>query len=212
MSSRIYEHSTNRRWSPALGVTVLALLLPAAAGADTFCAPAPCKEGTPVGTVQQAIDRADDRSGPDTVAIAPGTHNLGTGAQVRGPDTEVRGAGIGVTIVTANAVPFENQTGGGRIVLAGRMSRLSDLTVRLPSAVTRSYAPVEGARVLGGEVERVRVDMVGSSFNDQSSPLGMSVADSELRDVEVAFRVNPVRPSACTTSARRCARAPRSTA
>jgi hypothetical protein len=186
MPSRICQQSAITRRGPAVAVVALAVLCPAHASADTFCAPEPCSEGTPVGTVQQAIDRADSRSGPDTVAIAPGTHNLGRGVQVRGPDTEVRGAGIGTTIVTADAVPANNQ-GSGRIVIAGRMARLSDLTVRLPSAVTQSYSPVEGARVRDGVVERVRVDMIGSSYNAQGSPLGIAVSKSELRDVEVAF-------------------------
>ncbi len=181
------QQSSIRRWSPALAVAAVAAVFPSAASADVFCAPAPCTEGTPVGTVQQAIDRADTRSGRDTVAIAEGTHNLGNGAQVRGPDTEIRGAGIGTTILTANAVPNNNGTGSGRIVIAGRMARLSDLTVRLPSAVTQRYAPVEGVRVRDGVVERVRVDMMGSSYNANGTPIGMSVSNSQLRDVEVVF-------------------------
>jgi hypothetical protein len=187
MSRRSPVQSPIRRWSPALAVAALAVVLPRSASADTFCAPTPCREGTPVDTIQQAIDRADSRSGPDTVAIAEGVHNLGTGAQVRGPDTEIRGAGIGVTILTASAVAANNGTGSGRIVLAGRMSHLSDLTVRLPSAVTQSYAPVEGVRARDGLVERVTVDMVGASYNDQASPLGMSLNNSQLRDVQVDF-------------------------
>lgn len=66
-----------RGWGIIAALAALALAFPAGAAAETFCAPAPCSEGTASATIAAAIAAADTDPGADTVAIKAGTHNLG---------------------------------------------------------------------------------------------------------------------------------------
>ena len=147
-----------------------ALALPASAGAETFCAPSPCAEGTPVATIPAAVTAADTDPGADTVAITAGTHNLGDdGVFVGQPNTDVRGAGIDQTILTANDLP--PGAGFTRTVISGYMSRLADLTIRLPSAVTSGPSSAQGADIYNGLVERVKIER-----RDRASAPGPTMA------------------------------------
>ena len=70
----------------ALVALLLAALVPlstaAVADAAVFCAPAPCAEGPPQTTIEDAVMAADTAPGPDTVAIGPG----GAGPKLREGD------------------------------------------------------------------------------------------------------------------------------
>lgn len=183
-------------WS-ALAGAVLALLAlggPAAttAAAETYCAPSPCGEGTPVATIKAAVGMADANSGPDTVAIGPGTFETESegcgGLFVSERDTYVRGAGIGQTILTfpQPAPSF----GGSQRVICGHM-HLSDVTLRLPSDETPGHnSSVEGIDLYSGLVERVRIDAPGSTYgsgdNDGRAVAGL-LRTGAAHDLEVDF-------------------------
>ncbi len=185
--------SRGRRWGGRVGlllasVVVLALVaLPAAADAAVFCAPAPCAEGTPKTTIEDAVMAADTAPGPDTVAIGPGIHSLGKGQFVNQPDTDIRGAGRAETILTGDDFP----PGGpdmGRSVISGYMSRLADLTLRIPSAVTAGNSTAQGADIYNGLVENVKIDAQGSTFGpglNDGSANAMLIRGGEVRGLEV---------------------------
>lgn len=178
-----------------IALTALALLLAAAAGAEhagaeTFCAPAPCGDGTPKATIGDAVDAADAQAGPDTVLIGPGSHQTpyeGCGGLfVTSVDTTVRGSGIGSTVLTFPALPPD--AGFTRNVICGNM-QLADLTLRLPSAITPGQnSNVAGFDLYSGSIERVRVDDEGAQFgagqNDGRGTGGLIRAGS-LSDVTV---------------------------
>jgi hypothetical protein len=172
----------------SLLISLLALpALPVAADAAVFCAPAPCAEGTPQTTIKDAVMAADTAPGPDTVAIGPGIHNLGEGQFVGQPDTDVRGAGIDETILTGDDFPASDP-GTGRSVISGYMSRLADLTLRIPSAVTAGNSSAEGADVYNGLVENVKIDARGSTFGpgpNDGSAQAMLIRGGEVHGLEV---------------------------
>jgi hypothetical protein len=176
----------------ALGVALLVGPAVAPAQAETYCAPGPCSEGTEVATIAEAVEMADSNAGPDTVAIQPGTYNTPMeacgGLFVTKPDTHVRGAGIGQTTLTFP--PLEPTDGFTRSVICGFM-HLSDLTLRLPSAITPGHnSSVQGIDLYGGLVERIRVDAVGATFgpsiNDGRAE-AMLLRRGVTREVEVDF-------------------------
>jgi hypothetical protein len=136
--------------------------------------------------VAAAVDAADAHAGPDTVAIGAGTHNLGNGVTVMSATTEVRGAGVGSTILTADP---PTPAWSSKTVIAGYMSRLSDLTVRLPSADTGALnSIVYGVDVYDGDVEHVRIDAEGATFgsglNDGSGE-AMTIRGGTVRDLDI---------------------------
>ncbi len=157
----------------------LALALAAeSARAETFCAPAPCGEGTQQATIGDAVDAADAQAGPDTVVIGPGTHLTppeGCGVFVGRVDTTVRGSGVKRTVLTSPDLPPD--AGFSRQVICGNM-QLSDLTLRLPSAVTPGQnSSVEGFDLYSGSIDNVRVDDKGAEFgagtNDGQGSAGL---------------------------------------
>jgi len=188
------------RVAPALAVgliggLVAALLLAVvatSARAETYCAPGPCTGGTEAATILEAVEMADSNAGPDTVLIQPGTYNTPKeacgGLFVTEPDTHVRGAGIDQTILTFP--PLEPTDGFSRRVICGYM-HLSDLTLRLPSAVTPTHnSSVEGLDLYGGLVERVKVDAVGATFGpsiNDGRGRAMLLRTGAAHDIEVDF-------------------------
>lgn len=170
-------------------VVVLALAVGAPpAAAETFCAPAPCGEGTPQATIEDAVDAADAQAGPDTVVIGPGTHQTPPegcgGLFVQSVDTTVRGSGIKRTVLTFPDLPPD--AGSSRLVICGNM-QLSDLTLRLPSAVTPGQnSSVEGFDLYSGSIENVRIDDKGAEFgagtNDGQGSAGL-IRSGSLSDV-----------------------------
>ena len=177
----------------SFGLCALALIaLPAAAGATTYCAPSPCSPGTQEATIADAVTAADTNAGPDTVSITAGTHNVGTGISVNQPDTAIHGAGIGQTIITGDPFPHSDP-GTNRILFSGYMSKLSDLTLRLPSAVTSGNSTSEGADVYDGVVENVRIDALGATFgsgdNDGNGAAAL-IRSGTVRHLTVDFPAN----------------------
>src|SRR4051812_30528510 len=106
---------------PAALVIAASLALAGPARADVYCAPKPCSDGTPADTIQQAIDAADAHGGPDVVSIKAGTWNAETspavGLQVSSSDTQVHGAGVGQTVLTAPA--RSASFGSGLVLISG---------------------------------------------------------------------------------------------
>src|SRR5436309_1981674 len=177
----------------ALLVLLTSLALAGPARADVFCAPSPCSDGTQKPTIKDAIDAADTQGGPDVVSIKAGTWNGPAGQlplQVNQPGTEVHGAGIGRTILTVSPLPSD--AGYQLTIISGYMSRLADLTLRLPSAVTTDphNGSVKGADVYNGTVERVRVDAPGAHFgrggNDGRGE-GLLLRGGTMRDSSIAL-------------------------
>lgn len=134
-------------------------------------------------TIDDAVDAADAAAGPDTVAIQPGVHQTPLegcgGLFVSGPDTTVRGAGIGRTILTFP--PLDPDDGFSRRVICGHMD-LRDVTLRLPSAITPTHnSSVDGFDLYSGSIKRVRVDAPGSEFgpgiNDGQASGGLVRSD-----------------------------------
>lgn len=179
----------------ALAGPVTALLMTIAmagapsASANTYCAPAPCSDGTPEATIQDAITAAHNNTGPDTVSIAPGTWNIGHDLTIGDPDTSIHGAGIGVTNLTEDA-----PTGSYRYdVVEGTMASLSDLTLQLPTDVTPGKnSDVEGGSIDQGVLERVRVALapgatIGSGINDGQASGLLLWGSSQLRDSQIAL-------------------------
>jgi hypothetical protein len=170
-------------------IALAALAAPAAASADTYCVPAPsCSPGTPEPDIATAVNAADTHPGPDTVSIGPGTFSVATGVTVAEADTSIVGSGMNSTIVTGDAFP-EADPGTGRILLAGPMARLADLTLRLPSVVTSGPSSWTGAQTRN-LVENVRVDDVGATFgpgNSDGEGDALDVRGGTLRHVVVAL-------------------------
>jgi hypothetical protein len=178
----------------AAGVALALLAGPASAA--VFCAPAPCSPGTPAPSIEQAVDAAAANPGPDTVRIGSGVHTVsahvqcGGGVFVGSPETELIGAGAGETVITAQDLPPD--AAFTRAVVCGYMSRLANLTIRLPSAVTSGNASARGADVYDGTVENVRVDAEGASFGPEINDgegQAMLVRGGAIRDVEVDLPV-----------------------
>ena len=170
-----------------LGVFIVPATLPAAAGAAVFCAPAPCSEGTPAATIQGALNAADANAGPDEVAVTAGTHNVGTGLLNLDQETELRGAGVGRTIITGDAFPLADP-GTGRTLVAGKYSRLHDMTLRLPSAVTSGNSIWTGADIYDAVVEDLAVDAVGATFgpgSNDGSGTAMLIRSGTIRNLEI---------------------------
>lgn len=151
------------RLLPVLAVFLVLAMLPAAAGAAVFCAPAPCSEGTSKATIKDALNAADANPGQDVVAVTAGTHNVGTGLVNLDEETELRGAGVGKTIITGDDFPLADP-GTGRTLIAGKYSSLHDMTLRLPSAVTSGPSSWTGADIYDAVVEDLAVDAVGATF------------------------------------------------
>ena len=150
------------------GAAVLgSLALATAAHAGVYCAPAPCSEGTPLPTSQAAIDAADSAPGADTVAIKAGRFDVETGQQglkVAAQSTDVHGAGIGKTVLTAEPLP--SSADYSLVLISGFMAHLSDLTLQLPSDDTPGHdSSVVGAEMLTGTAQRVHVNAAkGATF------------------------------------------------
>jgi hypothetical protein len=173
-----------------LGAALLAFVggpAAAPAAAATYCAPGPCTEGIPEPTIEKAVELADGAAGPDTVAIAPGTHEVAEpgcgGLYVSDESTYVRGAGIGTTVLT---LPHVGLKASGDVI-CGYM-HLSDLTLRLPSDVATSNTTVSGIDLYGGLVERIRIDAPGSVYgpglNDGEASAG-TLRSGVAHDIEV---------------------------
>lgn len=172
---------------------VIWLAAPASAEAELYCAPSPCAPGTPVATIEQAIEQSNAASATaDTVAIQPGTHELANGpcggTFVTDAKDTIRGAGIDETILTTP--PIDPTFGGTRRVICGHM-QLADVTLRLQSVVTPGKnASAEGFDLYSGSIERVRVDAEGASFgpdlNDGRGEAGL-VRAGMVRNLEVDF-------------------------
>jgi len=179
----------------ALAGPVTALLMTVAmagapsASANTYCAPAPCSDGTPEATIQDAITAAHNNSGPDTVSIAPGTWNIGHDLTVGDADTSIHGAGIGVTNLTEDA-PTDSYRYD---IIEGTMASLSDLTLQLPTDVTPGKnSAVEGASIDQGVLERIRVELapgatIGPGINDGQASGLLLWGPTQLRDSQVAL-------------------------
>ncbi|MDP3891933.1 hypothetical protein [Nocardioides sp.] len=168
----------------------LVVLLPTPAQAATYCVGDPvCEGGTPMATLAAAVAAADASPGPDTVLIAPGVYETPlqacNGLFVTEADTWVRGSGIGSTVLTTPDLPGD--AGYTRSVICGHM-HLSDLTLRLASAVTTGNASLQGFDLYSGRIERVRIDAVGATFgpgsNDGRGEAGL-VREGIVRDLEV---------------------------
>jgi hypothetical protein len=169
----------------ALVLVVSAALLAIAGGpgassaaAQTYCAPGPCTGGIEEPTIEMAVELADAAAGPDTVAIAPGLHTVSEpscgGLYVAKEDTTLRGAGVGVTILTT---PEPDAAESGPSIICGNM-HVSDLTLRLPSDSTPALnSSVYGIDLYTGSAERIRIDAPGASFgpgpNDGQAIAGM---------------------------------------
>jgi hypothetical protein len=175
---------------PALVVAFAIAVAPASA--ETFCAPAPCADGVPKATIEAAVAAADDRAGPDVVSIKAGSFMLdrgryGMGLAVGAADTEIHGAGRDATILTTAAL--ESDFGGSRTLISGYMSRIADLTLRLPSAVTPGHnASIAGLDVYDGVVERVRVDAAGAQIGpgaNDGEAQGMLVRHGSIHDIVI---------------------------
>jgi hypothetical protein len=160
------------------------------ARAETYCAPAPCGEGTAVTTIGEAVEMADSNPGPDVVAIQPGVHDTPNGPcgglYVDQEDTHLRGAGIDQTVLTFPALePTDTFT---RRVICGHM-QLSDLTLRLPSDVTPgNNSSVQGLDLYSGMVDHVKVDAVGATFgagDDDGKAEAMLLREGAAHDIEV---------------------------
>ena len=172
---------------PILAVFLAVATLPAIAGAAVFCAPAPCSEGTPAATIQDALDAADANAGPDVVAVPAGTHNVGTGLQNLDEETELRGAGVGETIITGDDFPLADP-GTGRTLVAGRYSSLHDITLRLPSAVTSGPSSWTGADIYDAVVEDLAVDAVGATFGpglNDGAGNAMLIRSGTIRNLDI---------------------------
>jgi hypothetical protein len=140
-------------------------------------------------SVAAAVDAADTHPGPDTVSIGVGTQNLGDGVTVTEPNTSVHGAGVDATVLTADP---PTPARSSKAVIAGYMARLSDLTVRLPSADTGALnSIVYGVDVYNGDVEHVKIDAVGATFgsdlNDGAGEAMIIRGQSTVRDLDVDF-------------------------
>ena len=172
---------------PILAVFLAVATLPAAAGAAVFCAPAPCSEGTPAATIQDALDAADANAGPDVVAVTAGTHNVGTGLQNLDEETELRGAGVGETIITGDDFPLADP-GTGRTLVAGKYSSLHDMTLRLPSAVTSGPSSWTGADIYDAVVEDLAIDAVGATFGpglNDGAGNAMLIRSGTIRNLDI---------------------------
>ena len=170
---------------PTLAFALAAL--PAAANAAIFCAPAPCAEGTPAATIQDALDAAEANAGPDEVSVKAGTHNVGTGLQNLDAETELRGAGVGATIITGDDFPLSDP-GTGRTLVAGKYSSLHDLTLRLPSAVTSGPSSWTGADVYDAEVHDIAIDAVGATFGtgaNDGAGAAMLIRSGTIRNLDI---------------------------
>lgn len=164
------------------------------AAAQTYCAPGPCTEGVEEPTIETAVELADTLAGPDTVLITPGTHSVATsgcgGLYVSDESTTLRGAGVGVAILTT---PGPNPPLTSEVtVLCGNM-HVSDLTLRLPSDVTATNTAVDGLDLYSGTAERIRVDAPGSVYgpglNDGRAFAGY-LRKGVARDIEVDLDPN----------------------
>ncbi len=172
---------------PILAVLLAVATLPAAAGAAVFCAPAPCSEGTPAATIQDALDAADANVGPDEVAVTAGTHNVGTGLQNLDEETELRGAGVGETIITGDDFPLADP-GTGRTLVTGKYSSLHDMTLRLPSAVTSGNSNWTGADIYDAAVEDIAIDALGATFGpgfNDGSGQAMLIRSGTIRNLDI---------------------------
>jgi hypothetical protein len=80
--------------------------------------------------------------------------------------------------------------GTARTIISGNMSRLADLTLRLPSAVTSGNSTAQGADVYNGLVERVSIDASGASFGagaNDGSAAAMLIRGGEIRHLDVSL-------------------------
>ena len=172
---------------PILAAFLAFATLPAAAGAAVFCAPAPCSEGTPAVTIEDALDAADANAGPDEVAVTAGTHNVGTGLLNLDEETELRGAGVGETIITGDDFPLADP-GTGRTLVAGKYSSLHDMTLRLPSAVTSGPSSWTGADIYDAVVEDIAIDAVGATFGpdlNDGAGSAMLIRSGTIRNLDI---------------------------
>jgi len=172
-----------------LTATLLACLwaaFAAPAGAAVHCAPAPCTGDFAHATIAAAVVAADAADDPDTVLIGPGVHNLGAGLSVSRATTAVRGSGVLATVLTVD--PLSGSDGFTRRVISGYMGALSDLTLRLASAVVTANGSIEGADVYNGVVERVRIDAEGATFgpgDNDGAGHALLLRQGTLREVRV---------------------------
>ena len=176
---------------PVLACFLAVAPLPTA-GATVFCAPAPCSEGTPAATIQGALDAADANAGPDEVAVTAGIHNVGDGLQNLDAETELRGAGIGETIITGDDFPLADP-GTGRTLVAGKYSSLHDMTLRLPSAVTSGNSNWTGADIYDAAVEDIAIDALGATFGpgpNDGSGQAMLIRSGTIRNLDINIRLS----------------------
>jgi hypothetical protein len=163
-----------------------------AADAAVFCAPAPCSGGTPAVTIQDALDAAEANAGPDEVAVTTGTHNVGEGLLNLDEETELRGAGVGQTIITGDGFPLSDP-GTGRTLVTGKYSSLHDMTLRLPSAVTSGPSSWAGADIYDAVVEDLAIDAVGATFGpglNDGAGSAMLIRSGTIRNLDIRIPLN----------------------
>jgi hypothetical protein len=137
----------------ALVTAAVSLALPAAASADTFCVnKSPCLVGTPVSTVQDALDAASANPGPDVVRIGARAEPY------QGPfvydeftynPVQIVGNGIGETVLAGTGIDPALRLGQ-----AG--SEVSDLTIRVGVFSGGGTGPV-GLELSGADAHDVSV-------------------------------------------------------
>lgn len=116
----------------AIAAALLALALPAAAGAADYCvAPNDDCGGTNVGTFEEALDLAQDDANLDRIflggALYKSTQNPGFAYGRKDAPVEIIGAGRGRTILTTTA-----SNSWGLLVVGGPGSSVRDLRIRIP--------------------------------------------------------------------------------
>jgi hypothetical protein len=115
---------------------ILGGVLPAVASATDYCVgTAGCTQGNTFGSLDAALDKADDQPDSDRVLIGPGQQlaNAITGFSYARPDApvEIVGAGVGKTVLTSKL------GGSGNVLFlsGGSGTSIHDLTIRIPEDV-----------------------------------------------------------------------------
>ena len=178
---------TLRALSLAVALLAAALALPALASANLYCVNEPscvggAEEGTEGVALQKALTNAEGHAG-STVLIGPGTYTRAKGFAYSGPAATIRGAGVGVTVLTT---PLEG--GDTVLVLHSAGSTLSGLSV----AITAGEGQ-QGMLLNGGTVEDVAIS--GGAGTD--IPTGLSIiagvfsnGSIEMSEAQTSLGVN----------------------
>jgi hypothetical protein len=129
-------------WLPMMGIVTALVAFPGAAGAKDYCvAPDTTCGGTNVGTLEQALDLADDASDADRIFLGAATYTPPSQFSyyyyvAPSSPVEIIGKGEGQTILT-------NAPGAAGSVIeleGGAGSSIHDLTIRLPESAAAGYS------------------------------------------------------------------------